>query len=65
MLITKKCPFTGEVNQKEIPVTPLQLERWEKGELIQKAMPNLTDSQREFIMTGITDDVWNETFGEI
>jgi hypothetical protein len=25
--------------------------------------PNLTPSQREFVMTGITDEEWEEAFG--
>lgn len=64
MEITKKNPFTGVETTLNLNITPLQLERWEQGELIQNAMPNLTASEREFIMTGITDDVWNDTFKE-
>lgn len=43
----------------DIPVTQEQLDNWEQGMLIQNAMPNLTDSQREFIMTGIIDEEWH------
>jgi len=32
------------------------------GELIQKAMPHLSDSEREFIISGSTDDEWDEAF---
>ena len=58
MLIERTCPFTGKQKSMEIPVTETQLANWEAGELIQNAMPNLTPLQREFIKTGITDDVW-------
>jgi uncharacterized protein YlzI (FlbEa/FlbD family) len=41
-------------------------ERWYnwqmKGQLIQHAFNNLTDSQREFLMTGLTDAEWDEAF---
>lgn len=62
MLVTRKSPFSGTVNTKEINVTQEQLDRWNCGELIQRAMPNLSADDREFIMTGITNDEWDETF---
>lgn len=65
MLITRKCPFTGKENSLEIEVTQAQLDAWHGGILIHEAMPNLTQSEREFIMTGITDEVWNDTFKEM
>jgi hypothetical protein len=48
----------------DIPVTVDQLEAWEDGELIQNAMPGLTPDQREFIMTGVTPEEWENVFGE-
>ena len=63
MQITRKSPFSGKINVLEIDVTQEQLNRWENGELIQKVFPHLTPDEREFIMTGITADEWNETFG--
>ena len=62
MLIKRVCPFTREVKEVEISVTPEQIHNWECGMLIQNAMPNISASEREFILTGITDDVWNSTF---
>lgn len=64
MLVTRKSPFTGKEHTLEIPVTQSQLDKWQSGELIQVAMPDLTPSQREFVKTGITEDEWNDTFGE-
>lgn len=63
MLITRRSPFSGDVNTLDIPCTEAQLMLWEHGALIQNAMPNLTAGQREFIMTGITEEEWNATFG--
>ncbi len=62
MLIERTCPFTGEVNRKEIAVTEEQMQAWESGVLIQYAMPNLSADDREFIMTGITPEEWDKTF---
>ena len=58
MLITRQSPFTGEWNEKEIDVTEEQLHAWRWGTLIQDAKPNLTDDEREFIMTGTTPEDW-------
>lgn len=63
MKITRTSPFSGKVNTMDIPVTQDQIDAWENGELIQRAMPNLTPDQREFLMTGITPQEWEETFG--
>ena len=49
----------------DIPVTVDQLEAWEDGELIQNAMPSLTPDQREFIMTGVTPEEWENSFIDI
>jgi hypothetical protein len=64
MLIVRRSPFTGKIHEMEIAVTQHQLYMWQTGTAIQRAMPNLTADQREFIMTGITPAEWAETFGE-
>jgi hypothetical protein len=64
MIITRTSPFSGKEHTLDIPVTQDQINAWEKGELIQRAMPNLTADEREFIKTGITPDEWNKMFGE-
>ena len=64
MMITRTSPFTGITRTKDILVTEEQLARWQRGERIQNAMPYLSASDREFIMTGITDDEWDNAFGE-
>lgn len=40
------------------------LEAWILGELIQRALPSLTLSQREMLMTGTCTKCWNELFPE-
>lgn len=64
MLITKKSVLTGKEHTLDIPVTPDQLEKWHNGMVIQCAMPNLTAGQREFLMSGITDEEWDKAFPE-
>jgi hypothetical protein len=64
MIIERICPLSGEIKHQDIPVTQEQLDAWRSGALIQNAMPQLSADEREFIMTGITPDVWEELFAE-
>ncbi len=63
MKITRTSPFSGNVNSMEIDITPDQIEKYNNGELIQRAFPHLSADEREFIKTGITPTEWDETFG--
>jgi hypothetical protein len=63
MKITRVSPFSNKKSTLEIDVTARQIASWEKGELIQDAMPNLTPAEREFIKTGVTPDEWDDIFG--
>ena len=47
----------------DIDVTHEQIALWEGGMLIQQAMPNLCEDEREFIMTGITPQEWDTEMG--
>ena len=62
MKITRTSMFTGVIHTLEINVTPEQIARWQGGELIQNAMPNLTPDEREFIKTGVTAEEWEALF---
>ena len=62
MLVTKVSPFSGEKHTLDLPITTRDLRIWNHGVPIQDAMPQLTANQREFLMTGITADEWDEAF---
>ena len=64
MKITRRSPISGQVNTLEISITQEQLNAWEGGALIQRAMPNISADEREFIMTGITPTEWDSVFGD-
>jgi hypothetical protein len=64
MLVTRKSDLTGKVRTLDIPVTQEQLDSWANGRLIQDAMPHLSADDREFIITGITPEEWDEIFGD-
>ena len=53
MSITKASPLSGKVHTLEIDITSDQYMKWRSGELIQNVMPNLTDYEREFLITGL------------
>lgn len=63
MLIKRTNPFTGKVNEMELDVTLEQLAAWESGVLIQKAMPNLSAGEREFLISGFSIEEQKEIFG--
>lgn len=62
MQITRVSLISGIERTREIDVTQAQIDAWQSGTLIQKAMPNLSDDDREFMLTGITQDEWDEAF---
>ena len=61
MLITKRSMISGKTNTKDMPVTQQQLDQWQQGATIQEAMPHLSSDDREFILTGITQEEWEAT----
>lgn len=69
MLVTRRSTLTGNQNTMNIEVTPDQLTRIENRmdtfELIQNIVPHLSIQDREFLMTGITNEEWVRAFGEI
>ena len=66
MKITKKSPLTGVIHTMDIDVTEEQL--WKinnKTALIQRIVPHLSLGEREFLMTGITDEEWQLAFADM
>jgi hypothetical protein len=61
MKITRQSKLTGVIRSREIDVTPEQLEQLalpNRTAPIQYICPDLSPSDREFLMTGITDEEW-------
>lgn len=65
MLITRTSIFSGVTRTLDMPVTDEQMHLWEHGVPIQNAMPHLTDSEREFIMSGMVDEEWEQMNVEV
>lgn len=65
MLIKRKSVITGITRSRHIPVNPDDLLAWEQGlGSIQDVMPYLNDNDREFILSGITPEEWDDAFSE-
>ena len=62
MIITRTNPFNGKTYSLDIAVTEDQIRAWKSGMLIQNAMPGVSPAHREFIMTGIPPEDWDELF---
>lgn len=60
MLITRTSIATNITRTVALDVTQEQMDAWENGELIQRAMPNLSADEWEFIMTGMWGDEWDQ-----
>ena len=61
MKITRTSILSKKTRTLDIDVTVDQMKLYQNGAHIQNAMPHLTDDEREFIMTGITPDEWDES----
>lgn len=59
MIVRRANIFTGRVRELELDVTQEQIDRWQNGELIQKAMPHLSVDEREFLISGMLSHEWD------
>jgi len=68
MLITKQSPISKEFNSIDLNITQDQLDRitnrFNTKELIQNIVPDLTPGEREFLISGITEQEWDTLYGE-
>ncbi len=60
MKITRISPVTGKSNERNIPITPAQLVSWYDGKLSLTRSTSITEEDREFLRSGMTDACWNE-----
>lgn len=56
------CPFCGKVHF--VTVDYEEYMAWENGECIQKAMPTLSPTEREQLISHICPDCQNSVFGD-
>ena len=67
--VRKKSILSGQLNAMDLDLDPNALERWlasprAERPFLRDAFPNLSDDEREFLMTGSTPEEWERDFGE-
>lgn len=61
-VFTGKCVITGKTHSVEVPAE--ELYKYRQGAKIQDAMKSVSVHDREFLMTGYSEEGWNQIFGE-
>lgn len=62
-VVTQACVFCGKSGYIDVPFEAF-IDWKVKGQFIQDAMPELSDGEREQILTGTHDECFNENFSE-
>ena len=66
--VRKTSPITGNTNEMAFDMSPAEYEKalteWKNGTLIQDAFANLNATEREFLMTGIYGEAWDNMFDD-
>lgn len=65
MRITRVSDWSGIERTMDLDVTAEQMSAYANGELVQRAFPQLSDDDREFLLTGMTHEEWEEMAAEM
>lgn len=60
LTVVVKAPCCGSLHTMSTTVSGF--ESWRAGQLIQRAMPELDDAQRELLISGYCPDCWTNPF---
>lgn len=64
MLITRTSIASGITRERDLDITDEQIKAYESGVHVQVAFPQLSASEREFFISGVTDEEWDSIMGE-
>ena len=66
MKVQMQSMLTGLIHTMDLDVTQEQMDIWNSPNppLIQNLFPNLTSEEREFLLTGSTQEEWDAAFPE-
>lgn len=64
MKVTMTSMLTGKTRTRDLDITQKQIDAWKGGKLIQDVMPDINESDREFLITGAVAEEWAEAFPE-
>lgn len=60
MIIKRISPVTGKANERDIPITGIQLVNWYDGKISLTQISELSETDREFLRSGMVDECWEE-----
>lgn len=63
MKIRKNSTWSGKINEMDLDITENQWRNYQAGMLVQNAFPNLNATEREFLITGMSEEEQKEMFG--
>ena len=63
MIVRVLNRLTGKHNEMDLDVTEEQIRRFENGEFVQNVFPYLNPTEREFLITGMSEAEQKEIFG--
>lgn len=65
--VSRISNFSGNLNTMVLPINPVEFhklkERWDKGEYVTDVYPMLNADEREFLISGMIPEEWNEFMG--
>jgi hypothetical protein len=61
MKIVRRSIYSGIVRTKDLDVTQDQLRMYEETGDVHKSFPNLSQEDRIFFVSGITDEDWDDS----
>jgi len=61
--ITRKSIVSGTESARDLPITSSEILRWQAGEFVQDVWPWMKSNDREFLISGMTDEEQEEIFG--
>ena len=65
MKVTRQSLASGKTRTKDLPITPAQYIKYIRGEgHVQDIMPDLPPEDREFLISGVTQEEWEELYGK-
>ena len=65
MNVIRVCPFCKKREQRDLPIASSQLYDWMSGTLIQDAMPQLSQEEAEFVISGAHEECFDNAFAEL
>ena len=61
--VKRRSSISGKMNTRMLPITQEQVDEWvEEGTMIQNAFPWLNANEREFLLSGATEEEWDTLF---